>query len=183
MGATYSLPYFWSAQLDGTKDQIDKPKDTSRLEGWIGFLIFNLAVWVTVVALDIHLLATEFKHIESEVHILQTAALTCVSVSAGTMILFTFIHWCSGDEQPFSSGELGKEARVLPPFATALIVGGLRATNAFTFLLLLMAGITHEKEAYKILVAQACLKTFGTAMAMANQRYKNYTSESISNAY
>ena len=123
MGSSYSLPYFWSAQLDGTKDQIGKARDTSRLEGWIGFLVFNVAVWVTVVALDIHLLATEFKHIESEVHILQTAALTCVSVSAGTMILFTLVHWCSGDEQPFAtipsvSGLIKDEkpARVLPPF-------------------------------------------------------------------
>ena len=182
MGSAFStLPYFWSAQLDGTKDQIDNPKDTSRLEGWIGFLVFNLAVWVTAVALDVHLLATEFKHIESSWHILQTAALTSVSVSAGTMILFTLIHYCN-DDRPFSSGELGKEARVLPPFATALIVGGLRATVGFTFLLLLQAGLTHEKEAYKILVAQACLKTFGTAMAMANQRYKVYTTDHVSGA-
>lgn len=175
MGNMFSnLPYFWSAQLDDTKDQIDNRKDTSRLEGWIGFLVFNLAVWVTVVALDIHLLATEFKNIESEVHILQTAALTSTAVSAGTMLLFTLIHYCN--DTPFSSGELGKEARVLPPFATALIVGGLRATNWFTMLLLILAGLTHEKDSFKILVAQACLKTFGTAMAMANQRYKSSAS-------
>lgn len=171
MGNMFSnLPYFWSAQLDEVKDS--NPKDTSRFEALFGFFVCNFAVWVTVVALDIHLLATEFKNTASEVHILQTAALVSVSVSAGTMLLFTLVNYWPGLDYPFSSGELGKEARVLPPFATALIVGGLKATNWFTILLLILAGLTHEKDAYKMLVAQACLKTFGTAMALANQRYK-----------
>ena len=171
------FPYFWSTQLDATQDQIDNPKDTSRLEGWIGLLLFNIFVWVTVVGLDIHLFVSEFQHEHSQAHVLQTAALVCVCVPAGIILLFTLLHMCS-DDHPFSSGD-GKEARTLPPFATSLIAGGLRATTGFSYLLLLTIVIhsphmNSGSEMLKILVAQICLKTFGTAMATANQRYPKY---------
>ena len=171
------FPYFWSAQLDATQDQIDNPKDTSRLEGWIGLLIFNVFVWITVVGLDIHLFISEFQHEHSQAHVLQTAALVCVCVPAGIILLFTLLHMCS-DDHPFSSGD-GKEARTLPPFATSLIAGGLRATTGFSYLLLLTIVIhsptmNSGSEMLQILVTQICLKTFGTAMAMANQRYPKY---------
>ena len=174
---SFRFPYFWSTQLDATQDQIDNPKDTSRFEGWIGLLIFNIAVWVTVVGLDIHLFISEFQQEHSQAHVLQTAALVCVCVPASVILLFTFLHMCSED-QPFSSGD-GKEARTLPPFATSLIAGGLRATTGFSYLLLLTIVIhsphmNSGSEMLKILVAQICLKTFGSAMAMANQRYPHY---------
>jgi hypothetical protein len=175
--STIRFPYFWSTQLDATQDQIDNPKDTSRLEGWIGLLIFNVAVWVTVVALDIHLFISEFHHEHSQAHVLQTAALVTVCVPAGVILLFTLLHACS-DDHPFASGD-GKDARTLPPFATSLIAGGLRATLGFSSALLLTI-IIHSpsmnsgSEMLQILVAQICLKTFGSAMAMANQRYPHY---------
>ena len=174
------LPYFWSAQLDGARL---KGNDTSDdWEGWFGFVVFNLFVWITIVGLDIHLLASEFKHIESHVHMLQTGALTAVSTSAGTMLLFTIFHYCD-KRRPFSSGDGdGEEARLLPPFATSLIVGGLRATLGFTYLIVILAGISHETEAYKILVAQIALKHFGTAMALANQRLAVYTNSNVVSA-
>ena len=130
------IPYFLSAQLDGTQEQVGNPKDTSRLEGWIGLIVFNVFVWVTVVALDIHLLAFEFNDPGTQVHVLQIAALASVSAAAFTVSLFTLMHYCS-DDRPFSSGD-GKEARTLPPFATALISGGLKATLGFSYLLLLL---------------------------------------------
>ena len=113
---TIHFPYFWSAQLDATQDQIDNPKDTSRIEGWIGMLLFNVAVWVTVVALDIHLFISEFQEEHSQAHVLQTATLVCVCVSASVIVLFSLVHMAS-DDHPFASGD-GKEARVHPPFAT-----------------------------------------------------------------
>jgi len=171
------LPYFWSTQLDATWRQIDNPKDTARIEGVIGLLIFNVAVWVTVVALDIHLFISEFQHEHSQAHVLQTAALVTVCVPAGIILLFTLLHAGSNDH-PFSSGD-GKEARTLPPFATSLIIGGLRATTGFSYLLLLTIVIhsphmNSGSQMLQILVAQICLKTFGSAMAMANQRYPQY---------
>jgi len=176
--ATMRLPYFWSTQLDATQDQIDNPKDTSRIEGIVGLLLFNVAVWVTVVALDIHLFVSEFQHEHSQAHVLQTAALVCVCVPAGIILLFSLLHITS-DDHPFSSGD-GKEARTLPPFATSLIAGGLRATTGFSYLLLLTIvihspGMNSGSEMLQILVTQICLKTFGTAMAMANQRYPHYS--------
>jgi len=176
--ATMRLPYFWSTQLDATQDQIDNPKDTSRIEGIVGLLLFNVAVWVTVVALDIHLFVSEFQHEHSQAHVLQTAALVCVCVPAGVILLFSLLHMCS-DDHPFSSGD-GKDARTLPPFATSLISGGLSATTGFSYLLLLTVVIhsphmNSGSEMLKILVAQICLKTFGAAMAMANQRYPHYS--------
>jgi hypothetical protein len=178
------FPYFWSAQLDATQDQIDNPKDTSRLEGWIGLLLFNVFVWITVVGLDIHLFISEFQDEHSQAHVLQTAALVCVCVSASVMLLFSFVHMAS-DDHPFASGD-GKEARMLPPFATAALAGGLRATTGFSYALLLTIvvhspGMNSGSEMLKILVAQICLKTFGTAMAMANQRYPHF-SKSIQGA-
>lgn len=172
------FPYFWSAQLDATQDQIDNPKDTSRIEGWIGLILFNVAVWVTVVTLDIHLLVNEFKDEHSQTHVLQTAALVCVCVPAATILLFSLLNMLSND-RPFVSGD-AKEARTLPPFATSLIAGGLRATTGFSYVLLLTIVIhspsmNSGSEMLKILVAQICLKTFGTAMAMANQRYPHYS--------
>jgi hypothetical protein len=182
---TVRFPYFWSAQLDATQDQIDNPKDTSRLEGWIGMLLFNVAVWVTVVALDIHLFISEFQEEHSQAHVLQTAALVCVCVSASVIVLFSLVHMAS-DDHPFASGD-GKEARVLPPFATAALAGGLRATTGFSYLLLL-AIVIHSphmnsgSEMLKILVTQICLKTFGTAMAMSNQRYELFSKHAVQEA-
>jgi len=177
------IPYFLSAQLDGTQEQVGNPKDTSRLEGWIGLIVFNVFVWVTVVALDIHLLAFEFNDPGTQVHVLQIAALASVSAAAFTVSLFTLMHYCS-DDRPFSSGD-GKEARTLPPFATALISGGLKATLGFSYLLLLLNNapdLNRDSPALKILVAQVCLKHFGSAMALANARLHVYTSTRVVSA-
>tara|TARA_B100000459_G_C8496961_1_gene165588 strand:+ start:83 stop:616 length:534 start_codon:yes stop_codon:yes gene_type:complete len=173
-----ALPYFWSAQLDGAR--LNGGEGES--EGWIGLIIFNVFVWITIVVLDIHLLAFEFNHTKSHVHVLQTGALTTVATAAVTMLVFTFYHFCD-KTRPFASraGD-GEEARLLPPFATSLIMGGLRATLGFTYLIVILAAIDHETEAYKILVAQICLKHFGTAMAMANQRLAVYTNTAVVSA-
>ena len=179
------IPYFLSAQLDGTQDQVDNPKDSSRLEGFIGLFVFNIAVWVTIVGLDIHLLVSEFDDHRSQSHVLQTGALVTVAVAAATIVLFTVLHYGS-DDRPFSSGD-GKEARTLPPFATALIAGGLRATTGFSYLLLISIMIhsphmNSSSEVLKILVAQVCLKHFGSSMALANARLKVYTNQHVVSA-
>ena len=189
-------------------------------------VVVNVFVWVTVVALDIHLLAFEFNDPGTQVHVLQIAALASVSAAAVTVAFFTLMHYCSESEDPtptarsralglpascryrrwdgtssdiprllvwctieailleaaslpFSSGD-GKEARTLPPFATSLIAGGLRATTGFSYVLLLTIVIhsphmNSGSEMLQILVAQICLKTFGAAMAMANQRYPQFS--------
>ena len=165
------VPHVLSAHLNGTQEQVGNPKDTSRLEGWIGLVVVNVFVWVTVVALDIHLLAFEFNDPGTQVHVLQIAALASVSAAAVTVAFFTLMHYCS-DSRPFSSGD-GKEARTLPPFATALISGGLGATLGFSYLLLLLNNapdLNHDSPALKILVAQVCLKHVGSAMALAKVR-------------
>ena len=178
---SFSLPYFWSAQLDGAKSNGNG--NTSDIwEGWLGFLVFNFAVWVAIITLDIHLLAYEFNEIESHVHVLQTGAITASATAAATMLLFTIFHNIDA-RRPFSSRDGdGEEARLLPPFATALITGGLRATLGFTYLIVLLAGVAHETEAYKILIAQVALKHFGVAMALANQRLAVYTNLNIVSA-
>lgn len=173
-----ALPYFWSAQLDGAR--LNNGEGES--EGWLGMLVFNAFVWITIVVLDIHLLAFEFNQPKSHAHVLQTGALTTVATSAVTMLVFTLYHFCD-KTRPFASGEGdGEEARLLPPFATSLIVGGLRATLGFTYLIVILAGVDHQTEAYKILIAQICLKHFGTAMAMANQRLAVYTNTNVVSA-
>ena len=178
------LPYFWSAQLDGTKDSTEPGYKWARREGWFGLIFFNAFVWITVVTLDAHLLTFEFNDIDSHVHMLQTGSLTAVATSAATMLLFTMVHYCSPD-RPFSSldGD-GEAARILPPFVTALITGGLRATLGFTYLILLTAGaaFSHDSEAFKILVALIALKHFGIAMALANQRLAVFTELSVVSA-
>ena len=179
MPDTLDLPYFWSAQLDGTRGQ-SSLKDTARQEGWIGLIVFNFCVWVTVVVLDIHLLAYEFNTTNTQVHLLQTAALVTVAIPAITMILFTLLHYrATRADRPFSSDpDLGgKKARTLPPFATALISGGLRTTLIFTVVILLLNAQTlgAETSVVKIVVAQVCLKSFGSAMALANQRLQMFT--------
>ena len=179
-----SLPYFWSAQLDGTKDPAEPGYKWARYEGWIGLIFFNAFVWVTVVTLDAHLLAFKFNNVDSHVHMLQTGALTAVATSAATMLVFTFVHFGSRD-LPFSSGDGdGHPARILPPFATALITGGLRATLGFTYLILLTAGaaFSHDSEEFKILVALVALKHFGIAMALANQRLAIFTELNVVSA-
>jgi len=179
---SFSLPYFWSAQLDGAKAS-GNGNTSDTWEGWLGFLVFNFAVWVAIVSLDIHLLAYEFNEIESHVHMLQTGAITAAATAAGTMLLFTVFHFCDA-RRPFSSRDGdGEEARLLPPFATALITGGLRATLGFTYVIvLLLWHFPHKTEAYKILIAQVALKHFGVAMALANQRLAVYTSLNVVSA-
>ena len=75
-----------------------------------------------------------------------------------------------------------KSARILPPFATALMTGGLRATLGFTYLILLTADyheINIHYNVLKILVAQVALKHFGIAMALANQRLALFTQTKV----
>ena len=177
MGNSLALPYFWSAQLDGA---LASGNSADKWEGWFGFIVCNFAVWMTIVVLDLHLLVFEFKEVKSQSHMLQTGAVTAAATAAGTMVLFSLFHY--GDaRRPFSS-EGDEEARLLPPFATALITGGLRATLGFTYLLVLLAGIPHETVAYKILLSQIGLKHLGVAMALANQRLAVYTNLNIVSA-
>ena len=178
-----SLPYFWSAQLDGTKDPSEPGYKWARMEGWFGMIFFNVFIWITVVTLDAHLLAFEFNKIDTFTHVLQTAALVSVATSAATMLVFTMVHYCSAD-RPFSSGDGdGHPARILPPFATALITGGLRATLGFTYLTLLTSNtISYDSESFKILVTLIALKHFGIAMALANQRLAVFTNLNIVSA-
>lgn len=175
------IPYFLSAQLDGTQDQIGKPTNTARLEGWIGLFVFNASVWVAVVVMDIHLLVYGFKVPDTQVHLLQTAALTTVSISAITILVFTALHYCNKD-RPFATKILSngrsQSAELLPPFATALIAGGLRATLGFSYLILLSVILLNhipDEEWLKILIAQVCLKTFGSSMALANARLRLFS--------
>ena len=184
-GDSFDLPYFLSAQLDGIRGKASN--DTARLEGWIGLVVFNVAVWLTIVVLDIHLLAYEFNAVNTTVHMLQTAALVTVAIPAVTLLTFTAVHYSAPPNQrPFSSdnsliNDLNKDARTLPPFATALISGGLRATLGFTFVILILNSQTlgPESVALKIVVAQVCLKTFGSAMALANQRLQMFSNTKV----
>tara|TARA_B100000963_G_scaffold360351_1_gene390862 strand:+ start:1087 stop:1635 length:549 start_codon:yes stop_codon:yes gene_type:complete len=164
------IPYFMSAQLDEL--QRNPRNDTSWLEGWIGFLIFNLGTWISIAVLDIMLLANDFKHADTWNHIIQTGAVVSVAVSGITIIAFFLIGLCTNE--PFTS-KPGYEAETLPPFATALIAGGLKATLGFTYVLLLTTGTSYasghlDKDILQTLVALVALKHFGSAMAMANQR-------------
>ena len=175
------FPYFLSAQLDGVRGS--GSQDTARQEGWIGLVLFNVAAWITIVVLDIHLLAYEFNAVNTTVHMLQTAALVTVAIPAVTLLIFTALHYSAKkDRRPFSSDQsLNKDARTLPPFATALISGGLRATLSFTLVILILNCQTlgSESVALKIVVAQVCLKTFGSAMALANQRLQMFSNTQV----
>ena len=93
-------------------------------------------VWVTAVVLDFHLLAYGMTELESHQHILKTATMTTLAVSAGSIILllFTLIGLCNGNS--FSSTK-EQDASFLPPFGTSLIVANLKSTTCFTVVLLL----------------------------------------------
>tara|TARA_B100000963_G_scaffold231478_1_gene202035 strand:+ start:66 stop:593 length:528 start_codon:yes stop_codon:yes gene_type:complete len=171
------IPYFLSAQLDG--HQRNPKTDSGALEGWIGFLFFNLAAWVAIIIIDIMLLANEFKHTDTPHHKLQTGALVSVIVSAGTIVAFYVGGMCFGE--PFTSNP-SKEAATLPPFATALIAGGLKATLGFSYVLLIVSVATATERQLQYLIAVIALKHFGSAMAMANQRLHLFTTESVVSA-
>jgi len=177
------VPYFLSAQLDGVQREGKTSKDTNETEGWIGLIVFNIATWVTIVTLDIMLLSNEFKIKDTASHIVQTGALVSVSIAAGTIITFWVIGMCF--DNPFTSSA-SKPAKPLPPFATSLIAGGLKATLGFTYILTLMAllmpGGTVEQRVFEMLVAQIALKHFGSAMALANQRLFLFTSDMVTSA-
>lgn len=166
------IPYFLSAQLDG--HQRDPKGDSGALEGWIGLIFFNIAAWVAIILLDIMLLANEFKVPQTPHHILQTGALTSVIVAASTIVAFYVGGMCFGE--PFTSTP-SKPAATLPPFATALIAGGLKATLGFSYVLLLLSATTATKHQIELLVAQVALKHFGSAMALANQRLHQFAED------
>ena len=177
MGQVFSglnCPYYCSVELDESKD--DPPsQDSKQMEGAIGMLL-TWAVWIAVFVLDLNLLINEFNDTDSEPYLLQLAAFVCFCVSAGMIIIFTLSHYTWMPSLPFASKKYGEKARMLPAFGNAIIVAGLKASNWFTILLLILAGISHERDAYKTLIAQLCLKTLGTTMTMVNQRYKAYAS-------
>ena len=172
------VPYFLSAQLDGHQRD-PKSNDSTALEGWIGLLLFNVATWVSILILDIMLLANEFNHVGTPHHVLQTGAVVAVSVAATTIVAFYLIGLCTGE--PFTSNP-SKEAATLPPFATALIAGGLKATLGFSYVLLIVSVATATERQLEFLIAVIALKHFGSAMAMANQRLHLFTTESVVSA-
>ena len=74
-------------------------------------------------------------------------------------------------------------AQTLPPFATALIAGGLQAPRSgFSYVLLLLSATTATTRQLEFLVAVVALKHFGSAMALANQRLHLFTTDGVSPA-
>lgn len=177
------IPYFLSAQLDNL--QKDDSSGSGWVEGMIGLVICNVATWVAVIVIDIMLISNEFKMVNTTHHVLQTGALVSVIVSAATLVFFTLAGYLFMNDA-FSSTR-ARDAKTLPPFATALISGGLKATLGFTYLLTFFTAQTYgmpggaEKRVLELLVAQICLKHFGSAMALANQRLHLFTSEPVAN--
>ena len=178
------IPYFLSAQLDNL--QKEESTGSGWLEGWIGLLVFNVATWVAIVVIDIMLLSNEFKIINTPHHVLQTGALVSVCASAATILFFTATGFLFMNDAFCSTP--GRDAKTLPPFATSLISGGLKATLGFSYLLVFFTAPTYGMEGgypnrvLELLVAQICLKHFGSAMALANQRLHLFSSEPVSNA-
>jgi len=172
------VPYFLSAQLDGHQRD-PKTNDSTAIEGWIGLLLFNIAAWVGIVVIDVMLLANEFKHVGTPHHVLQTGAVVSVTVAASTVVGFYLIGLCTNE--PFTSTP-SKPAQTLPPFATALIAGGLKATLGFSYVLLLLSATTATTRQLEFLVAVVALKHFGSAMALANQRLHLFTTDGVSPA-
>ena len=70
----------------------------------------------------------------------------------------------------------------LPPFATSLIAGGLKATLGFSYVLLLLSDHHGHHAPARVLVAVVALKHFGSAMALANQRLHLFTTDGVSPA-
>ena len=178
------VPYFLSAQLDAA--QKGDGGGSHEVEGWLGLLVFNIATWVAIIIIDVMLLANDFKHTDTPHHILQTGAFVSVIVSASTIVFFLLAGMLfMGDA--FSSNR-SRDAKTLPPFATALITGGLKATLGFTYLLTIFTATTYgvpggiEKRVLQMLVAQIALKHFGSAMALANQRLHLFTTEGVTSA-
>ena len=119
---------------------------------------------------------------------------------SGATLLFFFLANQLLD-LPFSSHNWKDEEKIaetLPRFATSLITGGLRSTTGFSYIMLLIMIITSNNVAtgtagkneyvagaernLQLIIAQICLKHFGTAMALTNQRLKVYTDMSIVSA-
>ena len=177
------IPYFLSAQLDAAQKGEDG--GSTQVEGWLGLLVFNIATWVAVIVIDVMLLANDFKHANTWAHVIQTGAFVSVIVAASTIIFFMLTGMLFMNDA-FASNR-SRDAKTLPPFATALIAGGLKATLGFTYVLLITNGTTYatgaiEKRTLELLVAQVALKHFGGAMAMANQRLHLFTTESVVSA-
>ena len=177
------IPYFLSAQLDAAQKGDDG--GSTQVEGWLGLLVFNIATWVAIVIMDVMLLANDFKHADTWEHIVQTGAFVSIVVSASTIVFFLITGMLFMNDA-FSSNR-SRDAKTLPPFATALIAGGLKATLGFTYVLLLTTGASYaggaiKKRTLEMLVAQVALKHFGSAMAMANQRLHLFTTDSVVSA-
>ena len=177
------IPYFLSAQLDAA--QKGDGGGSTQVEGWLGLLVFNIATWVAVIIMDVMLLANDFKHADTWPHIIQTGAFVSVVVSASTIVFFLLVGMLFMNDT-FASNR-SRDATTLPPFATALIAGGLKATLGFTYVLLITVGIGYadghiKKRTVVMLVAQIALKHFGSAMAMANQRLHLFTTDSVVSA-
>ena len=172
------VPYFVSAQLDGV--QRGTVEGSSEFEGWVGLIFFNLATWVSTIVIDIMLLSDDFHESDKPHHVLQTGALTSVIVSFSTIAAFWIGGMCFGE--PFTSGPANKRAATLPPFATALISGGLKATLGFTYVLLILSATSAEKRVVELLVAQVALKHFGSAMVLTNQRLHHFADDAVSSA-
>ena len=192
------VPYFLSAQLNNLRAQRianinPQGNDTGFYEGWFGLIICSICVWITVFGLDLYLLSFVYNTPGTHEHVLQLGAFVAVCVHTFAILLFTVVHLCYNDtfsnkfsiteeQQPLNkrSGDLKTtvsvdEARILPPFATALMSGSLSATQYFSFLILrsfimLSANYKDHDLELKILVAQVGLKTFSVAMAKANAR-------------
>jgi hypothetical protein len=170
------VPYFLSAQLDG-QARAGTADSWEVIEGGLG-LFLNVMVWVTVTVLDIHLLAFEFTSIDSNQHVLQMAAVVTLALSGSAILFFTFVGLCNAHS--FTS-TTEHDANFLPPFATALIVGNLKATTLFSLLLLatqllLVAETELSRVVLKLLVTQVALKTYGASLARNNQRLRGYSS-------
>lgn len=192
------VPYFLSAQLNNLRAQRrantnPQGNDTGFYEGLFGLLICSIGVWIAVFGMDLYLLAFVYNTPGTHEHILQLGAFVTVCVHTFAILLFTIVHLVYNDtfsnkynyreeKQPLTqrTGELKiidsvDEARMLPPFATAIISASLSATQYFSFLILLSLIMLsandkdHDSE-LKILVAQVGLKTFSVAMANANAR-------------
>lgn len=179
-------PYYYAQQRDKANGG-GSNGSSEWYEGGI-MLLLNVSVGLTVLVLDGLLLGNEFKTKDTPSHIVQTGALVSGVISVGTGLLF----WLGAEgyslwqkvPSPFAT-TASSESKTLPPFGTALITGGLKATLGLTYVLALMTVLevsgVAKKRTVELLVAQIVLKHLGTALALSNHRLEVFTSVPITN--
>jgi hypothetical protein len=175
-GESVLVPYFVSMIMH---EYLKKEDGKNTFDFMVAFVDFFLhaGAWIAVLIIDIVLFGHEGVHFVSPAYTTMFAAVACVSIAAGTVIVLWLYDLCAVIEVGF-----------LPASFTSLITGTARASLVFgvltsailSFQLVLIEAIpTYTPEhvanghVFRMLIASIALKLFGVAATVNNHRLHN----------